>query len=148
MQKPLGTDLRQNLADLNEMFGSSMDLYTKQLCIRGVRCAVCMFDGLSSTEKLWVILLDALSRPEGKEENGWQLYQHILYGTDIPAESGEIADFEELTRRLTAGSTAAGRELQGHCIFYTEHAGTFGAGAFWRGQYPWLTRGLYRPFAD
>ncbi len=103
MQKPLSTDLGQNLADLNEMFGSSLDLYTKRLCIQGVQCAVCMFDGLSSTEKLWVILLDALSRPEGEQSNGWQLYQHILHGTDIPAESGEVAEFEELVRRLTAG---------------------------------------------
>ena len=75
MPKPLSVSCRQNLAGLKEMFGNSMDLYTKELCIQGVQCAVCMFDGLSSTEKLWVILLDALSRPERDKKNGWQLYQ-------------------------------------------------------------------------
>lgn len=103
MPKPLSTSCRQNLAALKEMFGNSMDLYTKEISIHGVECAICMFDGLSSTEKLWVILLDALSRPEQNKQTGWQLYQYIMHNTDIPAESGEVADWEELVRRLTAG---------------------------------------------
>lgn len=105
MPKPLSTRLEENLDDLQGMFGSSMDLYTKRLSIQGVACAACMFDGLSSTEKLWVILLDAMSRPEEKAQNGWQLYQRILHQSDIPAESGEVADLDELVRRMTAGMT-------------------------------------------
>ena len=62
MPTPLYANLEQNRKALNQMFGQSTDFYAKPIRIRGVPCLVCMFDGLSNTEKLWVILLDRMSR--------------------------------------------------------------------------------------
>ena len=50
--KPLYRSLDENLAFLEEMFGRSDDFYTKHLMIAGIRCAIVMFTGLSSPEKL------------------------------------------------------------------------------------------------
>ena len=51
-QKPLYRSLDANLALLEEMFGRSDDFYTKRLMLAGIPCAIVMFTGLSSPEKL------------------------------------------------------------------------------------------------
>ena len=38
-----------------------MDFYTKDIQICGLACCSCMFEGLSSIERLWVMLLDTAS---------------------------------------------------------------------------------------
>ena len=60
--KPLYRSLDENLAFLEEMFGRSDDFYTKRLMIAGIRCAIVMFTGLSSPEKLCRMALDMLDR--------------------------------------------------------------------------------------
>lgn len=60
--KPLYRSLDENLAFLEEMFGRSDDFYTKHLMIAGIRCAIVMFTGLSSPEKLCRMALDMLDR--------------------------------------------------------------------------------------
>ena len=53
MQKPaLCRALTQNLAVLQDRFGGSDDFYTKKLSVGGIRCAIIMFTGISSPEKL------------------------------------------------------------------------------------------------
>lgn len=104
-QKLLNRDLNTNIALLKNMFDSSMDLYTKKVTVRGIECCACMFDGLSSTEKLWVLMLDMLSRPEDRLESGEALLQYIHEYTDIPAESTLVEDVDDLITRLTAGMT-------------------------------------------
>jgi len=57
-QKPLYRSLDANLALLEEMFGRSDDFYTKRLMLAGIPCAIVMFTGLSSPEKLCRMALD------------------------------------------------------------------------------------------
>lgn len=59
-QKPLYRSLDANLALLEEMFGRSDDFYTKRLMLAGIPCAIVMFTGLSSPEKLCHMALDML----------------------------------------------------------------------------------------
>ena len=61
-QKPLYRSLDANLALLEEMFGRSDDFYTKRLMLAGIPCAIVMFTGLSSPEKLCRMALDMLDR--------------------------------------------------------------------------------------
>ena len=90
----LSGSLQKDLPVLKQMFGDSMDLYAKNLRIRGVECAACMFDGLSSTEKLWVILLDLLSREGPPMPDGAAL--HLILARAIrpvapPPAASEIS---------------------------------------------------------
>ena len=63
MQKPaLCRALAQNLAVLQDRFGDSDDFYTKKLSVGGIRCAIIMFTGISSPEKLCRLALDMLDR--------------------------------------------------------------------------------------
>ena len=63
MQKPaLCRALAQNLAVLQDRFGGSDDFYTKKLSVGGIRCAIIMFTGISSPEKLCRLALDMLDR--------------------------------------------------------------------------------------
>ncbi len=103
MQKPLEKVLDANLAHLTQMFGGSMDLYTKKITICGIPCGLCMFDGLSSAQKLWVTALDLLSRIDLTAATGQELYEKIFMHTDLPAESNAVEDFDALVTRLTAG---------------------------------------------
>ena len=57
-QKPLYRSLDANLALLEEMFGRSDDFYTKRLMLAGIPCAIVMFTGLSSPEKLCRMALE------------------------------------------------------------------------------------------
>ena len=105
MPTPLHSGLDKNLTALKEMFGNSMDLYTKPLYIHGVACAACMFDGISSVERLWVILLDLLSRPDVPAESGEELFRRVLHRSDLPLEKDPVEDLETLSSKLTAGMT-------------------------------------------
>ena len=105
MNRPLGTNLNENLAALKELFGKSMDLYIKSVQVRGIPCGLCMMDGLASTTTLWVTLLDRLSRPEQQAESGRVLFQQIMQGSDLPAEPMPAQCWEDVVRRLTAGFT-------------------------------------------
>ena len=49
---------------LKGLFGAATDFYTKDVCLGGVRCCICMFEGLSSIERLWVMMLDILSHAD------------------------------------------------------------------------------------
>ncbi len=103
MERPLSGALDQDLAQLQEMFGGSMDLYTKQVTIRGIQCGLCMFDGLSSTIKLWLAMLERLSQSECTAKTGQALYQSIMKEDDFAAESTPVCSFEDLVTRITAG---------------------------------------------
>ena len=58
--QPLGQALAENQAFLQTMFGGSSDFYTKSFTICGCRCCIAMFAGLSSPEKLCIMVLHAL----------------------------------------------------------------------------------------
>ncbi len=105
MQNELFSGLRANMNRLKQMFGNSIDLYTKQVKILGVDCCLCMFEGLSTIERLWVVLLDMLSKSHMQCQNGEQLFQYIQSQTDLPLENMPVTTFEELRMRLTSGTT-------------------------------------------
>ena len=73
-QKPLYRSLDANLALLEEMFGRSDDFYTKRLMLAGIPCAIVMFTGLSSPEKLCHIALDMLDRDPHLQARGYYQY--------------------------------------------------------------------------
>ena len=56
----ISRSLSQNLQYLRLSFGASGDFYAKELTICGVPCAIVMFTGLSSPEKLCHLALDLL----------------------------------------------------------------------------------------
>ena len=58
----LSPKLTENLALLDEMFGSSADFYSKEVELYHCRGALVLFDGMASLESLWELLLDAVSR--------------------------------------------------------------------------------------
>ncbi|UWP68198.1 hypothetical protein [Subdoligranulum variabile] len=59
-QKRLNRSLLENLRILKSIFGDSGDFYTKEIMISGVSCAIVMFTGLSSPEKLCHLALEML----------------------------------------------------------------------------------------
>lgn len=101
----LSTQLNENLAALREKFGLSADFYSKTIELYGCKGAIVLFDGMASLESLWVLLLDAVSRrtPEAAPQDGRALFALLLHHSGLPAESKPVADFADLTMRLTAG---------------------------------------------
>ena len=49
----LSPKLTENLALLDEMFGSSADFYSKEVELYHCRGALVLFDGMASLESLW-----------------------------------------------------------------------------------------------
>ena len=39
-------------------------MYLKDVQLCGIPCCICMFEGLSSIERLWIMMLDSLSKPQ------------------------------------------------------------------------------------
>ena len=105
MKKPLNPILQQNVDQLKQMFGNSIDLYAKKVQIMGIECCLCMFEGLSTIERLWVVMLDMLSEDNFVPQNGQDLFCHIQNETDLPLESSPVEDFDQLKLRLTSGAT-------------------------------------------
>ena len=101
----LSTQLNENLAALREKFGLSADFYSKTIELYGCKGAIVLFDGMASLESLWVLLLDAVSRrtPEAAPQDGRALFALLHHHSGLPAESKPVADFADLTMRLTAG---------------------------------------------
>ena len=101
----LSTQLNENLAALREKFGPSADFYSKTIELYGCKGAIVLFDGMASLESLWVLLLDAASRrtPKAAPQDGRALFALLFHHSGLPAESKPVADFADLTMRLTAG---------------------------------------------
>ena len=57
MEQVLSTSMLENKLALRQLFGQSVDFYTKDVTLAGVSCCICMFEGLSSIERLWICLL-------------------------------------------------------------------------------------------
>ena len=91
-QKPLYRSLDANLALLEEMFGRSDDFYTKRLMLAGIPCAIVMFTGLSSPEKLCRMALDMLDRDPAMLGGGEGLCDYLLTQSRVPAEPDAVED--------------------------------------------------------
>ena len=100
----LSPKLTENLALLDEMFGSSADFYSKEVELYHCRGALVLFDGMASLESLWELLLDAVSRrTPALDETPGAVFDLLLHHSGLPAESSPVETLDDLTRRLTAG---------------------------------------------
>lgn len=105
MPQPLTPSLNENITRLKEMFGNSADLYAKPVNVRGIPCCICFFEGLSTLERLWVVMLSMLNESRFEPQNGTDLFGFIQHQTDLPVENNPVADFDGLRTQLTAGTT-------------------------------------------
>ena len=104
MQKPaLCRALAQNLAVLQDRFGGSDDFYTKKLSVGGIRCAIIMFTGISSPEKLCRLALDMLDRDPAFFGGGPGLCDYLLTQSRVPAEPDAVEDRTSLVELLSNG---------------------------------------------
>lgn len=99
----LHTNLNKTKQALKNMFGNSVDFYTKDINIAGFKCCICLFENLSSIERLWIMMLDALSNPKQKIKTPFALYEYITQNTAIPIEKTVVASLEDARTQLTAG---------------------------------------------
>ena len=83
MEQLLSHSLLENKLALRQLFGQSVDFYTKDIQICGLACCICMFEGLSSIERLWVMLLDTASREPLDVTGPEQLYEYLLKGSAL-----------------------------------------------------------------
>ncbi len=105
MKTPLHPVLQQNIDQLKQMFGNSIDLYAKPVQVLGIDCCLCMFEGLSTIERLWVVLLNMLCDSTFQPKDGQDLFRYIQAQTDLPVENNPVTDFDQLRTQLTAGTT-------------------------------------------
>lgn len=103
LHQNLSSSLQENLSRLDKIFGTSSDFYTKHIELCGVPCAIVLFTGISSPEKLWIMALDALQKLTGKEWSGSDLLEYLLSNSPVPVESTAITDMTDLTEKLSNG---------------------------------------------
>lgn len=102
-QEKLSRELTENTAFLDSIFGNSGDFYTRHFEIFGVRCCIAMFAGLSSPEKLCVMVLHELEREKFIEPDGEKLMQALMNRSCLPAEPETVKDRTALVEMLTSG---------------------------------------------
>ena len=69
MEERLSPSLAQNKQALKEQFGGTVDLYLKDVQLCGIPCCICMFEGLSSIERLWICLLYTSPSPRDRQKS-------------------------------------------------------------------------------
>ena len=99
----LSQNLQANLAFLQERFGGSSDFYTKEVAPCGIPCAIALFTGLSSPEKLCIMALDMLDRNPVPLQNGQALLEYLLHRSRVPTEKQPVEDKTALIEQLCAG---------------------------------------------
>ena len=103
----LSSSLSENLAAFNTMFGPSADYYAKQVTLGGCPGAILLFDGMASLSTLWTLLLDAVDRADrfaGRPQaSARQIFEGLLYHSDLPAQGSPVRSTEEAVQLLTAG---------------------------------------------
>lgn len=105
MEEELNKSLLENKMMLRDAFGSAPDFYVKDLKIMGFPCCICMMEGLSSTQKLWEIMLEELSHLEYHPKTPDGLFDYILKETAIPMESRTVLCRNDIVAQLTAGAS-------------------------------------------
>lgn len=101
----LSTSLQKNRQVLQKIFGSSGDFYSKELLISGIPCAIAMFTGLSSPEKLCHLALEMLDRDPVMLGGSEGLCDYLLTQSLIPAEPNPVEDWTSLIEMLGNGMT-------------------------------------------
>lgn len=101
----LAYSLKKNLQVLETIFGDSGDFYTKELTISGIPCAIAMFTGLSSPEKLCHLALEMLDRDPVLMGGSEGLCDYLLMQSRVPAESTPVEDWTTFVEMLCNGMT-------------------------------------------
>ena len=109
--QPLGQALAENQAFLQTMFGGSSDFYTKSFTICGCRCCIAMFAGLSSPEKLCIMVLHALGQGVPGCKAGPQLVQYLAEQSCLPTEQTPITTRTQLVEALAGGMAPTGSRI-------------------------------------
>ena len=99
----LSESLQENLSCLNSIFGASADFYTKQIQLGQTSCAIVLFTGISSPEKLWIMVLDALHDSRIAADDGPALLEYLIKYSAVPVESTPILSLEDLCEKITNG---------------------------------------------
>lgn len=105
MYELLSENLLDNKLAVKKLFGTAIDFYMKDITICGYQACICMFEGLSSQERLWVMMLDALRKVEDAPENAQKLFDYILNDTVIPLETKTAVCLDDVRAQLTAGTS-------------------------------------------
>lgn len=105
MPQKISASLQENLAYLQNNFAASDDFYTKPLQISGICCAVAMFTGVSSAERLCHLALDMLDRDPAVWQGGAGLCRYLLQQSRIPAEPTPAEDWQSAAEFLSNGMT-------------------------------------------
>lgn len=93
-QNKLSYSLKKNLQILRDIFGASGDFYTKEMAISGIPCAIVMFTGLSSSEKLCHLALEMLDRDPVMLGGSEGLCEYLLKQSRVPAEANPVEDWD------------------------------------------------------
>lgn len=97
--------LQKNLQVLQKMFGNSGDFYAKKLSISGIQCAIVMFTGLSSPEKLCHLALEMLDRDPVLLGGSEGLCDFLLTQSLVPSEPNPVEDWTAFIEMLSNGMT-------------------------------------------
>ena len=117
--QPLGQALAENQAFLQTMFGGSSDFYTKSFTICGCRCCIAMFAGLSSPEKLCIMVLHALGQGVPGCKAGPQLVQYLAEQSCLPTEQPPITTRTQLVEALAGGMAVLLVEGSGQALAFS-----------------------------
>lgn len=102
-ERTLSKRLQDNLTFLQSIFGDSSDFYTKEIALCGIPCAIALFTGISSPEKLCVMALDMLDRSPVVLGGGEGLRDYLLTQSRIPTEPDPIETQTGLVEMLSNG---------------------------------------------
>lgn len=104
-QNKLSYSLEKNLQILRDIFGASGDFYTKEMAISGIPCAIVMFTGLSSPEKLCHLALEMLDRDPVMLGGSEGLCEYLLKQSRVPAEANPVEDWDTFIEMISNGMT-------------------------------------------
>ncbi len=103
-EQKLFSALADNVQWLRLQFMPSEDLYIKNVDVGGVAGALCIFEGLSDLERLWVMAGQAMSQLPPMEPQGDTVLNYLLTKTVIPLDKTVAATQKQVVRFLTAGA--------------------------------------------
>lgn len=95
--------LQENLAFLQNSLGGSDDFYTKEMTVAEIPCAIALFTGISSPEKLGNMMLNSFVRDGVPVKSGEELADYLLTASCLPTESTPAEEQEQLLELLSNG---------------------------------------------
>lgn len=102
MKEKLSIKLEENLLWFENNLGQSGDFYARKIKLCGIPCAMLLFDGIASSEKIWELFLEHLSfhRPVF---SGQALMKYILHQSQLAIEPKSENGKAEIVQKLTSG---------------------------------------------